>query len=540
MRVAGLRMKFQVRGMKPHAGSRRPLRGRRFTALALLVLAACSGGPRAGGLAGIEGPLDLEVAVRAGAQELAAGALATIGSDERARVAVVALASSVPAAAASSSSTASPFGQVVADHLLTELQRAGEGRLELVEREYLPQIFEDLDRYENDDAAAKRLLRTLGARYLATGRYTALDDRILLNLRIVDVERAAAVSTSAVAVRKTPALIALLADRPSAPDKAAPTGEVSTTDAASRIVTSLLASLGDPPPGTKAAVAELTTPDRERSKFGRMLAERMQTELTKGGAGRFPVYERRRIDALEEEGEAFANRKLDVLTKKMGVTLLLTGTYSPAGERVFVEARLLDPASGQARAAASADVRVDDDLRRLLGEPVGAAAPKVASLGDDVVEILADSGAATDVQVEIWPDRRAGATYHPGENVTFSFRASADAYVMILDQQTSGNVYTLFPNCFTADNRVRGGRVYTIPAPADGYYIQVDGPPGIERLKAIASTRPLPLTDPPLCKQESFRSIAPSDKPRFRDLRIRQKEIPASQKATANTWLNIE
>ena len=109
----------------------------------------------------------------------------------------------------------------------------------------------------------------------------------------------------------------------------------------------------------------------------------------------------------------------------------------------------------------------------------------------------------------------------------------------ILDVQTGGEVYTLFPSCFSRDGFVRGGVEHRIPAPTDGYEITVGGPAGIERLKAIATRTPHQLTEPPLCAETAFRSLDADDRPRMRNLEISIKKVPESERAVASTYFRI-
>ncbi|MCX5643620.1 MAG: DUF4384 domain-containing protein [Phycisphaerae bacterium] len=94
------------------------------------------------------------------------------------------------------------------------------------------------------------------------------------------------------------------------------------------------------------------------------------------------------------------------------------------------------------------------------------------------------------LRVEVWTDR---ASYAVGDEVTFHIRSNKDCYVTLLDLQTSGGLYVLFPNGLQKDNHVRANQVYSIGDSQAAFSINASGPTGVEGVKAIASVQPLAL-----------------------------------------------
>jgi len=94
------------------------------------------------------------------------------------------------------------------------------------------------------------------------------------------------------------------------------------------------------------------------------------------------------------------------------------------------------------------------------------------------------------LRVEIWTDK---SSYTVGNEVEFRLRSNRDCYVTLLDLQTSGGLYVLFPNSFQRENFVQANRIYTIPSPDAPFSINASGPTGVEGVKAIAAIKPLPL-----------------------------------------------
>lgn len=71
---------------------------------------------------------------------------------------------------------------------------------------------------------------------------------------------------------------------------------------------------------------------------------------------------------------------------------------------------------------------------------------------------------------------------------------------------------------------IKGGKTYSIPGPDYGFKIDVGGPPGLERIKAIASDQPLPVNKISFTK--GFLSIQPENRQRTRDLTVSVQKLP--------------
>jgi hypothetical protein len=85
-----------------------------------------------------------------------------------------------------------------------------------------------------------------------------------------------------------------------------------------------------------------------------------------------------------------------------------------------------------------------------------------------------------------------GHVFDSGDTVRFRLQPSVDAYLYVLDLNTSGKYEVLFPRAETGnDNRIEHGREYLLPATQDGWF-EVAGPAGHEKLYFVMS--PLALT----------------------------------------------
>lgn len=95
------------------------------------------------------------------------------------------------------------------------------------------------------------------------------------------------------------------------------------------------------------------------------------------------------------------------------------------------------------------------------------------------------------LRVDVWVDGGNDATFFTGETVTLHFRTNRDAYVLLYDIDTEGNVQRLYPRSRRDEQLVEGGVIYTVPNMRAGYRLVASGPEGYEYVGAVASDRPL-------------------------------------------------
>lgn len=132
--------------------------------------------------------------------------------------------------------------------------------------------------------------------------------------------------------------------------------------------------------------------------------------------------------------------------------------------------------------------------------------------------------APTDFSVTAWVDQD-DLTYAPGENLTVFARASADAYLTILDIGTSGAVHIIFPNAYQQDNFVKAGQTVAIPGRNARFDFKVGGPEGTEVLKVIATSKPGPvLRETPMAEVGPFARVVGDGETIAKDIRVTLRE----------------
>ena len=102
------------------------------------------------------------------------------------------------------------------------------------------------------------------------------------------------------------------------------------------------------------------------STFGRVYAEQVMSELSMRG---FDVIELRHADALQfltNDGEFALSRDVSVLKRGRNLGGIVVGTYAVSDDRVYVNARLIDPKSSLIHAAASVEMPKTREIKKML------------------------------------------------------------------------------------------------------------------------------------------------------------------------------
>ncbi|HPP54462.1 MAG TPA: DUF4384 domain-containing protein, partial [Thermoguttaceae bacterium] len=119
------------------------------------------------------------------------------------------------------------------------------------------------------------------------------------------------------------------------------------------------------------------------------------------------------------------------------------------------------------------------------------AHPSVVLSPSELVALVGQRTSSFGLDITI--DRFDGAHYDPGE--TFSIRGvSAQAgYLYLLHLDSQGQLTLLYP-LPGQDNRIQAQTPFTIPGPGDRFAFRALPPAGLNRIKAIVTSRPLVLT----------------------------------------------
>ena len=149
---------------------------------------------------------------------------------------------------------------------------------------------------------------------------------------------------------------------------------------------------------------------------------------------------------------------------------------------------------------------------------------------------------ASAFKIEVWTEKgvfHQGArdiavipkiqAYRIGDKINLYFRAEKDCYLTLINYGTSGKITVLLPNALSQDNFIKGGRIYAIPGQDYPFDYRLGGPPGTERIKAIATARKINLMDLTYNKGKVFYISSAA----ARDISIVAKNI---ESVASNEW----
>lgn len=238
-------------------------------------------------------------------------------------------------------------------------------------------------------------------------------------------------------------------------------------------------------------------------------------------------------DLIESDIRTTMAMAEDIKVLELGQTtsgLLLTGLFRMDGDILRINAALKDMKTGAIRGAGRVLIKGDGihdkDLlpaKTLQFPPIQKGDEVELPFDVAVEQVLTIENSTNPFHVRIWTEKNH---FRIGDPVTLYLKADRDCYVTLLDIGTSGTLRVLFPNPYQRDNFIHGGKTYIIPDPAIGYEVRVDGPPGIERVKAIAS---LMKPQIPVDVSERFYELNSKDGIRLRDLTLSIKRLDERQ-----------
>ena len=138
----------------------------------------------------------------------------------------------------------------------------------------------------------------------------------------------------------------------------------------------------------------------------------------------------------------------------------------------------------------------------------------------------APTGGARDIAVT---SKKKKAGYRTGQKIVVGFRASRDCHLTLLNIGTSGKLTVLFPNSLHPDNAIQAGRDYRIPEADDDFEYELQGPAGVEKIKAVATLKKVALLESNFAPDGSlFRTVDAASG--ARDIGVIKKNVAAVPK----------
>lgn len=277
--------------------------------------------------------------------------------------------------------------------------------------------------------------------------------------------------------------------------------------------------------GKNLGIGDFTNLNGEGSQLGKKIADGVEFELVKLSSGKgFQVVDRKNFAQIAKEWELQLSGVVDESTVKkvgslLGLDILIAGTASESGKDIDVKVKLIDTESGRILGGAEAKLKKDEEIVKMFASLLKTETSVFKQKEEEAVS-------EEKIKIDLWTDQK---DYKIGEKLTVNFKTDRDCYVTLVDVGTSGNVHILFPNRFSIGNKVKANETYSVPAKDDGYKITVNGPPGTEIVRAIATLKPISFIDTDFSGTRSiFKSVDKNVSSFTRDLSIEASETPSS------------
>lgn len=93
-----------------------------------------------------------------------------------------------------------------------------------------------------------------------------------------------------------------------------------------------------------------------------------------------------------------------------------------------------------------------------------------------------------DGNLTLWTNK---TDYDIGEKMIVNFSVDKPMFVRLVVINSSGEISTLFPNVYQSDNYCKPGITYQVPPQRADFTLDIGGPSGIDKIRAVASSKPI-------------------------------------------------
>ena len=208
-----------------------------------------------------------------------------------------------------------------------------------------------------------------------------------------------------------------------------------------------------------------------------------------------------------------------------GLDYYVSGSYRMERTGLEVRARLIDTETSNIHGTGTVLIERKElnpeDLEFLdnMAEEFKSAQKK-KSYQEQLEKLVAAKPYKSPLNVKVWTDKKK---YQIGEKITFSVKAEENCYLTLLDINPQGEITVIYPNRFHRDNFIQAGVTYKVPRERDNFALDVRGPAGQERIKAIVTLNKVSLLKLDLNK--GFHSVQGGTTRGLRDIQAISKKI---------------
>ncbi|MGB9616304.1 MAG: DUF4384 domain-containing protein [Desulfomonilaceae bacterium] len=132
--------------------------------------------------------------------------------------------------------------------------------------------------------------------------------------------------------------------------------------------------------------------------------------------------------------------------------------------------------------------------------------------------------------------------YKQGEPIVFTVASNRECYLTLIDIGTSGKVKIIFPNQYRQDNVIPANKPYRIPMEGvdTSFSYKVEGPPGMDTIKAIGTLNPCGFFAQPLPFKEFVYPLLGDKDQVLKDINVALNKLEPGHFAEAQATIEIK
>ncbi len=224
------------------------------------------------------------------------------------------------------------------------------------------------------------------------------------------------------------------------------------------------------------------------------------------------------VDDLEIKSLPLNKKELSVseFAQKNNLDYYVTGSYRLERNGLEMRAQLIRTKTGNIVSSGYGQIERGeihpDDLAE-IESPIASFSPIENDGNHDGDEydyelnrLVSGNPKSEEFGIKVYTDKK---DYQIGENLFFTVTAKKNCYLTILDVGANGDITVIFPNAYRRSNFIKAGEKIKIPTPDYNFNFNILGPPGLERIRVLATKSPeFPIK---LNLQNGFHSISKSE-----------------------------
>ena len=189
------------------------------------------------------------------------------------------------------------------------------------------------------------------------------------------------------------------------------------------------------------------------------------------------------------------NQKPEKIAKTNGLDYYVVGSYRMERAGLEVRSSLIDTQTNNIQSSANiliARHELNPEDLSLIDNMADEfkSAQKKKSYQEYLEKFVAVRNTKQPFNVSVKTNKE---NYEIKDKIIFNIETDRDGYLTLLDINPNGDITVIFPNKFHRDNFIRADKTTQVPSPSYGFEFHLQGPAGLERIKAIVTLNKISL-----------------------------------------------